>query len=108
MRKAVLAIVCMLGACNAQYEAPYEAVTEVNAPTIRELEADGYRLADYYPVGCELPDCPECACDAIGAQFLDKSEAERDSYGSYDYVCPAMKGVELDEWKCRRQPVEVG
>src|SRR3546814_5195966 len=62
-----------------------------------------YFRADHYPVGCELPDCPDCACDATGAEFLDKSETERDSYDKYDYVCPAIKNVKLEEWKCRRQ-----
>lgn len=103
MRSIVLGIVGLLGACNSQDLAPYQPVSAMDAPTIGELQADGYERADYYPVGCELPDCPDCACDATGAEFLDKSEAQRDSYDSYEYVCPAIKGTELEEWKCRRQ-----
>lgn len=94
-----------LSACDSRNVdvAPYDPVTEASAPTVASLESSGYSLVDYYPVGCEISDCPDCACDAIGAQFLDQSEEPHDSYDDYEYVCPAIEGTELSDWKCRRQ-----
>ena len=114
MRTLILGLTAFLCGCATEHKdsssgsgradlAPYEAVSSEGAPTIADLQTAGYFRADHYPVGCELPDCPDCACDATGAEFLDKSETERDSYDKYDYVCPAIKNVKLEEWKCRRQ-----
>ncbi|QCB56061.1 hypothetical protein E5675_17570 [Sphingopyxis sp. PAMC25046] len=114
MRNLILGLVFILGGCATDADdsnpesgqvdsAPYAAVLAAGAPTIAELQAAGYVRVDYHPVGCVLPDCPDCACDATGAEFLDKSEIERDSHDKYEYVCPAIKGIKLQEWKCRRQ-----
>ncbi len=119
MRNLILGLVVIFGGCatgdkdsNSESGwvdvAPYEAVLVAGAPTIAELQAAGYVRVDYYPVGCVLPDCPDCACDATGAEFLDKSETDRDSYDKYEYVCPAIKDLNLEEWKCRRQSVVTG
>jgi hypothetical protein len=101
----LLAILSILGACgsNDQYLAPYAAVTDADAPTVASLEAGGFQQVDYYPVGCELPECPDCACDANGAVFMDRSEIYDESFDIYEFVCPAIEGAELPQWKCRRQ-----
>lgn len=83
--------------------APYAPVTEAESPTVAALESQGYMRVDYYPVGCIIPDQPEAACDATGAEFLDQSEMTYDDYDQYEYVCPATPGVEIDEWQCRKQ-----
>ncbi|WP_152998773.1 hypothetical protein [Sphingopyxis sp. H115] len=95
-----------LTACTAETDidkAPYAAVNEPDAPTVASLEATGYGRADYYPVGCIIPEQPEAMCDATGAEFMDRSEATYEDYGQYEYVCPAIDSVELAEWKCRKQ-----
>ncbi len=94
------------GADNANAsidKAPYAPVKEVDAPTVATLEANGYLRADYYPVGCIIPDQPEAMCDATGAEFMDQSEVTYEDYDRYEYVCPAIDGVETDEWKCKKQ-----
>ncbi|WP_326914424.1 hypothetical protein [Sphingopyxis chilensis] len=119
MRNLILGIVAVLGGCATEDKgrnsetgwvdaAPYEAISAADAPTIAELQAAGYFRVDYYPTGCVLPDCPDCTCDATGAEFLDKSETERNSYDKYDYVCPAIKDIKLEEWRCRRQSSVAG
>ena len=84
-------------------KAPYAPVNESDAPTVASLEAIGYVRADYYPVGCVIPDQPEAMCDATGAEFMDQSDATYEDYDQYEYVCPAINGVELAHWKCRKQ-----
>ena len=84
-------------------KAPYAPVNDPEAPTVASLEATGYVRADYYPVGCSILERPEAACDATGAEFMDQSEVTYEDYDQYEYVCPAIDGVELAEWKCRKQ-----
>ena len=84
-------------------KAPYAPVNGDDAPTVADLEAEGYVRAEYYPVGCIIPEQPEAACDATGAEFMDKSEVTYEDYGHYEYVCPAIDGVGTDDWKCRKQ-----
>ncbi|MFN3473954.1 MAG: hypothetical protein ACK4ZW_07895 [Blastomonas sp.] len=83
-------------------EAPYTPVIDVNAPTVASLERQGYVRADYYQVGCFIPDQPEAVCDGTGAEFMDRFDMDR-NYDQYEYVCPAVEGVETDDWKCREQ-----
>jgi len=90
------------GAVGFVDESPYPPVVDVNAPTVASLERQGYLRADYYPVGCFIPDQPDAACDGTGAEFMDRFDMERD-YDQYQYVCPAIDGVGTDNWKCREQ-----
>ena len=84
-------------------KAPYAPVNEPDAPTVASLESTGYVRADYFPVGCIIPEEPKAMCDATGAEFMDQSGTSYEDYDQYEYVCPAIDGVELAEWKCRKQ-----
>jgi hypothetical protein len=90
--------------------APYAVVAEVDAPTVKDLENTGYSQVDHYPVGCIIPDQPEAACDATGAVFMDNGALdnfdiaiEDDEYDRYEFVCPAIEGKNIADWKCRNQ-----
>ena len=90
--------------------APYESVADADALTVKNLEASGYSQADFYPVGCVIPDQPDAVCDATGAVFMDQREfyendiaIEDEEYGRYEFVCPAIDGQDIATWKCRKQ-----
>src|SRR3546814_12716892 len=87
MRTLILGLTAFLCWCATEHKdsssgsgradlAPYEAVSSEGAPTIADLQTAGYFRADHYPVGCELPDCPDCACDPT------RSEERRVGKGS--------------------------
>ena len=91
-------------------DAPYSAVDDANAPSVAELERQGYVNVDYYPVGCEVPGEPETACDGTGAVFMDTRQFPEDHYAEtdeewaqYQFVCPAIEGQGIPAWKCRAQ-----
>lgn len=91
-------------------QAPYANVTEADALTVTDLESAGYSQVDYYPVGCIIPDQPDAACDATGAVFMDQREfddadiaIDREEYDRYEFVCPAIDGKSIADWKCRNQ-----
>ena len=105
----------MLAACGNQEDHPYEPVSDANAPTIASLMQQGYLNVDYYPVGCEVPGEPETACDGTGAVFMDNRKFPEEYYadtaeewGQYQFVCPAISGVEIESWKCREQEMTNG
>lgn len=90
--------------------APYASVAEIDAPTVKDLENAGYSQVDHYPVGCIIPDQPDAICDATGAVFMDKNELDNtdiaitdEEYDRYEFVCPAIEGKNIADWKCRNQ-----